>query len=221
MRKFVKYGVWLILCLQMVDVCAVESVPFTEGKQYIKASEKTLQDPLVQTLVKENPGSIQVLEFFSYGCHWCYKLEPAIETWRKAHQKKVVFQRVPVEFQAAWGPLTKAYYTALALKAMDKIHAPFFEAIQTQKITRSDEETLRQFFVKQGVDEKAFKQTFASMDIVQQQQWANAISRAYQITSVPMLIVQGPKGIYLTSITMAGSEEEVIKVLQYLINMQS
>jgi thiol:disulfide interchange protein DsbA len=104
---------------------------------------------------------------------------------------------------------------------MDKIHKNLFEAVQSQRVTNLSEDGMRQFFVSAGIPEQEFTQTYDSFDVTRKQKWANAISRAYRITAIPIIVVQGPRGVFVTAVKMAGSEDEVLKVANYLINMQT
>lgn len=203
------------------NVLAMEFSDVVEGSQYQRAGLDITNNELVQDLAKEANNKVQVIEFFSYGCSWCYHLDPHIEQWRKNAPANVSFQRIPVEFHPSWGTLTKAYYTQVDLNAVDKIHADLFHALQTEKIPNGAEATLRQYFMSKGIKEKDFNQTYNSFDVTRKQKWANAMSRAYRITAVPAIIVQGPKGTFMTSVTMAGSDNGLVKVLNYLVKMQS
>lgn len=193
---------------------------FIEGKHYQRAPHDISDNDIVKDLVKENRGRAQVVEFFSYGCSWCFKLDPALEKWEKNLPSDVSFQRIPVEFQPAWSTLTKAYYTVVALKANDKVHTPLFSALHTDKMNTVSEASLRQFFIEHGIKEQDFNKTFESFDVTRKQKWANTISRAYRITAVPALIVQGPAGIFITTVRMAGGQEELFQVLDYLLKLQ-
>lgn len=193
---------------------------FQEGKHFQKAPQSITSNELVKDLLKEADGKVQVIEFFSYGCSWCFKLDPFIEKWRKTAPAYVSFQRIPVEFHPAWEPFTKAYYAQVSLKALDNIHSPLFEAIQTDKLSNTSAEGLKQFFASKGISERDFNETFESFTVIRKQKWANAVSKAYRITSIPAIIVQGPQGVYVTSLRMAGSEDSLLDVINYLVNMQ-
>lgn len=197
---------------------ALAKAPFLEGKHYQRLSPLIAQDKLVQ--LNSAPDQIHVIEFFSYACTWCYKLEPYIERWRQSLGDQIVFQRVPVEFQPNWRLLTKAYYMQNDLKVLDKLHLPLFEAIQTEKITRLSEKTLQDFFVAQGVDRAAFTQAYHSFEVENKQRWAESIARAYRIVAIPVVVVQGSHEGFISSIRMAGSEEQLITVMNYLIDLQ-
>lgn len=193
---------------------------FVEGKHYQRVPSDVSRDPLVQDLIQASRDKVKVLEFFSYGCSWCYKLDPFMEKWQKSAPSFVSFERIPVEFQASWGTLTKAYYTALELNALDKIHSPLFEAVHSEKITNSAEDTLRGFFVSRGIAGQEFTRVFDSSEVAKKQKWAASVARACRVTFLPAVMVEGPKGIFVTTVWMAGSEENLLKVLDYLVMLQ-
>lgn len=204
----------------LLSINARADLHFEEGKQYARAPQEIVDNPLVKELAKETTNQIYVLEFFSYGCAGCHKLDPMVEAWRTKLPADVSFQRIPVEFHTEWRNLTKAYYTALNLNVMDKIHTPLFDAIHNGKVTSSSDDTLRQFFTTNGVPQKDFDKEFDSFSMNRKQKWANAITRAYRVTAVPAFIVQGPKGIFVTTARLAGSQENVMATVEHLIKVE-
>jgi thiol:disulfide interchange protein DsbA len=210
-----------IFFLGLAIVYAANAGEFIEGKHYQKMSGDVAENEVVKELMSQTPGKVQVLEFFSYGCHWCFKLDPYMEKWRKTEPANIDFQRIPVEFHPTWGNLTKSYYMLVDLKALDKAHSAFFDAVQTERISNTGEDSLKQFFSGTGIPEKDFTNTFNSFDVTRKQKWANAIARAYKITAIPVIIVQGPKGVYMTAVRLAGSEDNVVKVVNELVEMQN
>ena len=197
-----------------------EPLKYIDGKEYQQAPQSIVNNPAVQDYLKQGNGKVQVLEFFSYACSWCYKLDPFVEVWSKKLPDYVNFQRVPVEFQASWHNLTKAYYTARDLKVFDKMHGEFFSAVQNNQVNDSAQPVLQKFFVAHGVKADDFDKTFTSFDVDRQQKWASSMSQAYRITAVPAVIVQGPSGVYVTTVRMAGSEENLLKVVDFLIQQE-
>lgn len=212
-----------LLCTQ-VTVAASSSVAkesqFTEGRHYLSLTEEVKENDIVEDFKKEAANKIQVVEFFSYGCSWCFKLDPEVEEWVDAMPDHVVFERVPVEFNASWRTLTKAYYTAKNFSDFKKLHSALFKAIHTDELSSSSEDVLKGFFVSQGVEAEQFDEFFSSFTVNRKQKWANAISQAYRITAIPTILVQGPKGAYLTSVRMAGSEENLFNVIDYLVKKE-
>jgi len=213
---------WVTLLLFVFTSAFATQEAFEEGKQYQRASKEVTEHQIVQGLAQKakEENKVQVYEFFSYGCTWCFKLDPVLEKWSKKAPKHVQFERIPVEFQPAWHTLCKAYYTAEELKAVDKVHHALFDAIYNERVTDSSEATLQKFFVGRGVKAEAFKKTFASDEVASKQKWAHTVSKAYRITAIPAVIVQGSEGTFVTTVSSAGSEKELVKVVDYLTKMQ-
>lgn len=228
MKAILKFALVILSASMSFGILAAEATAtktpqYEEGKQYQRISEDLLDNKVISDLnqkVKEN-HHVQILEFFSYACHWCHKVDPLMEQWAKKAPKYVEFHRIPVEFQPAWATLTKSYYTAEQLKVLDKIHPALFDAIFSDKLTSSSEETLQKFFEEKGVKPDTFKKVFESDAIAEKQKWANAVSKAYRITAIPAVIVQGPQGTFITTPRSAGSEAEVVAVVDYLTKMQT
>lgn len=194
--------------------------PYIEGRHYQVLTEDVQSNDVVENFKKEGAGKIQVVEFFSYGCSWCYRLDPVVSEWVKQLPPDVAFERVPVEFQPSWRTLTKAYFTATSLNVLDKIHEPLFDAIHSEKLTDSSEPALMHFFAEHGITADVFEETFSSFTVNRKQKWANALSQAYRITAIPTLLIQGADGAYLSSVRMAGSEENLIQIANYLIERE-
>jgi thiol:disulfide interchange protein DsbA len=117
MKPFLKLFFTLIMLLPNATFAAKTSATpkFVEGKDY------KLVTPNMATVTNIIPaGKVQVIEFFSYGCPWCYRLEPYLEKWLAHKPANVDFRRVPVVFESGWDTYAKAYYTAKALDVETK-----------------------------------------------------------------------------------------------------
>lgn len=209
-----------VLLVQCSNSFAEQALKFQEGKHYLKLPEGLLENDIVENFRKSEPGRVQVIEFFSYGCSWCFKLDPYIKDWEASKPHFVSFHRVPVEFQPSWAPLTKAFYTAQSLEVLDKVHEPLFEAIHNDKIQNGSEFVLGSFFETQGVPRAKFEKTFSSFGVNRMQKWANSISQAYRITAIPAIVVQGPEGAYLSSTRLAQGEDNLLELTSWLANRQ-
>lgn len=203
MKKVSKWLLWLAVSL--VAVGAVASEVFTDGKEY-----HTLKNPQSTT----SPDKIEVMELFWYGCPHCYQLEPVLQQWLKDRPEDVSFVRMPAVLGGGWELLAKAYYTAELLGVLDKTHHELFAEIHDRNNRIKDEKTLRQFFVSQGVLPEAFDKTFSSFSVTVKVNNARLMTRRYELTGVPTLIVSGK---YSTSASEAGSNEKVVNVINYLI----
>ena len=166
----------------------------------------------------ENPDKIEVIEFFWYGCPHCYNLEPYINKWLAKKPENVEFIRQPAAFSKLWADHAKAYIVANALGVVDKVHADFFDAIQNQKKELQTEDELAAFFVAHGVDEAKFRETFNSFFVNSELGKAKTKPARYGLTGVPVLVVNGK---YKITGRLAGSHENMVKVLEELIAQES
>jgi len=169
-----------------------------------------------QLIPTENPAKIEVVELFWYGCPHCYAMEPLINAWAKKQAKDVEFRRVPGVPRPDWAPMAKAFYTLETLGLSEKLHNQLFEAIHKQRALRPDDEagTVAWITAQSGLDRKKVEETFRSFSTNTKVTRAMQVFRASGATGVPSLIIDGK---YLTSGTLAGGNEESLKVADYLI----
>lgn len=138
------------------------------------------------------PGKVEVVEFFSYGCPHCAHLHPSLKKWVAQMPPTAVFVRVPVSFnRREWGQLTRAYYALEAIGALARLDDALFGAIHSEQQKLFDEESLTAWLSRQGVDAQKFSSAFSSSAVSSQAMRAEQMSRDYQISSVPTLVVAG------------------------------
>ncbi len=195
----------LAFLLPVVMVATACAEPYKEGEQY-----KTLAQP--QATASED--KIEVVELFWYGCPHCYRLEPVIGNWLKNKPDDVEFVRMPAIVGPPWELLAKAYYTAEFLGVMDTMHYALFDAIHKDKKKVVDEAAVQAIFEAQGVSAEDFKNTFNSFAVAVKINNARMMTKRYAISGVPTLIVNGK---YSTSGSLAGSNENILKVVDYLV----
>ena len=159
---------------------------------------------------------VSVIEFFSYGCPWCYRIEPSLSQWVVKLDKKIQFSRVPVVFNKEWTYYAKAYYAAEILKIGDKLNPLLFKAIQTDKQTLTNNKAMVDFFVAQGVDKETAESAFTHSTTVDMKvKEGNEIMGRFRVNAVPAIII-GNK--YKTDLQMANGEERFIQILDFLVN---
>lgn len=159
-------------------------------------------------------GAVRVTEFFLYSCPHCFHFEPELNAWRKRHSK-IAFSRVPVLFGSGAQPYARLYYTEVKLGVVNRLHDQIFDAIHEQGKPLSTEGQMRQFMEAHGVDGKRFDKVYNSQAVKQKVQHIVARMQRYPVMSVPSISVAGR---YWTSGRLAGSNERMLKVVDYLID---
>jgi thiol:disulfide interchange protein DsbA len=152
----------------------------------------------------ETGKKIEVLEIFSYGCPHCFDLEADFSLWARQQPKDVEVRRLPAIFRDSWIPLAKAYFAFDAMGLTDRLHGDFFNAIHVKKMHFDDDNAVFDWVEKQGVNRKTFADTYSSFAIQTKAMRAKQMSKAYGITGVPAVIVDGKYRAYVSAKGHAG-----------------
>jgi len=159
------------------------------------------------------PGKIEVLEFFSYGCGHCAAIEPLLEKWMKAQPADVVVRGVPVAFNASMKPLQRLYYALEALNRLD-LHPKVFKAIHQEKKRLFTKAEIKSWIGSQGVDAEKFDAAYESFGVSSKASRADQLVTAYRIQGTPTVAVGGR---YVTSPSEAGGYQQTLDVASDLI----
>ena len=180
---------------------------FKEGVHYhlIQNSEKQQTDE----------SSIQVKEFFWYGCHTCYALQPYFEHWIKTKANHLKFERIAAMTHDNMELLARSYYTAIKLNLSKQIHIPLFTAIHGHKTKIKNQTQLHAFLKKQKIDSKLFIQTMQSPEITKQIKRARQLGENLEIAGPPTMTIGGR---YRIDPSGVGSASEFIDVLDFLVD---
>jgi thiol:disulfide interchange protein DsbA len=98
----------------------------------------------------EAVGKIEVTEFFWYGCPTCYKFEPLLESWVPKLPADAQFRRVPAVFSDRWARDAAVFYAFEALGLVERLHRPFFDAIQRDRLQPKTRRARRVARAQQG-----------------------------------------------------------------------
>ena len=183
MIHWIKRIVFLALVLPMA-MCQAQSDKYQAGVHY---------EVLPQSIRTANPDKIEVNEVFSYTCGHCYNFEAVIHPWSEKLPADVDFQRTPAVWQPALEPYARAYYSAKALKVLNEVHIPIFEAIHVQKKSVRSEADLAAIFVAQGVEKAKFTQAYNSFGMSSMVNQAKSRVRGYRVQGTPEVIVNGKR----------------------------
>jgi thiol:disulfide interchange protein DsbA len=198
----------LVLVLPALMATTALAGGYTEGKEY-----KALANPQPTS----SGDKIEIVELFWYGCPHCYRLEPYIAEWLASKPDDVVFVQMPAIVGPPWELLAKAYYTAEFLGVKEQIHLALFDYLHKDKKKINTAAEVQAFFIRQGVSEEDFKNTFNSFAVAMKVNNAKLMTTRYGITGVPTIIVNGK---YNTSGSLAGSNENTVKVMDYLVKQE-
>ncbi|WP_443698400.1 thiol:disulfide interchange protein DsbA/DsbL [Pseudomonas sp.] len=194
-----------LVTASLFGMTAQAAEPIEAGKQYVELSS---------AVPVSEPGKIEVVEMFWYGCPHCYAFEPTINSWAEKLPADVHFVRLPAMFGGPWDAHGQLFLTLQSMGVENKVHSAVFNAIQKEhkKLTTPDE--MAEFVATQGVDKDKFLATFNSFAIKGQIAAAKELAKKYEITGVPTLIVNGK---YRFDLGSAGGPEQTLQVADQLI----
>ena len=181
---------------------------YEEGKHYQRIDQPKTIDS----------NKIEVLEFFWYGCPHCYSFEPHVNKWKQNKPGNVEFVRVPATFQPLWVLHARAYYALQMLGVGEEIHLKFFNEIHNKKNYMKTLDALTVFVQEHGVQRTEFIDAMNSFTVENQVRKATKLVTDYKLNGVPAVAVNGK---YLISASMAGSYDNMIKIMNYLIEKET
>ena len=165
------------------------------------------------------PGQVEIVEFFWYGCRHCHSFEPYLENWLAQAPSNVVFRRVPMlSRQKQWMLHGRAYFISQELDQLDRLHPEMFRTIHEEGKRIATRESLRAFYQRNGVAPERFDALYASEEVVARLEQAALWAKRLGVVSVPTIAVNGK---YLVSARTAGSTERILDVVSALIRKES
>jgi protein dithiol oxidoreductase (disulfide-forming) len=151
---------------------AAQTAALQEGNQYIR-----IKNPQPT----ETGKKIEVIG----------ELEPFLQGWIKTMPADVQFRRIPVMFQDRWIPLAKIYYTLEALGEEARLSPEVFTALHGKGLSLWQDKTFFDWAASQGLDRKKVEDMYNSFGIGGKVNRARMAAQAYQVQSVPLVIVDG------------------------------
>lgn len=157
--------------------------------QLVQDTHYALVDPPQQP---QTQGKVEVLEFFSHSCPYCYHLNAQLDEWEQSLSKDAVLIRVPISLgRREWGQQVRAYYALDQLGQARRLNAVLFDAIHEKGERLFDLDALASWAARNGVDEARFREAFNSEEVTAKASRAEQLSREYRVRGVPSLVVAG------------------------------
>lgn len=205
MRKFMLSAI--IVAASLFGLSA-QAADFQAGKEYIE-----LKAPVPVS----NPDKIEVVELFWYGCPHCYQFEPIINPWIAQLPDDVEFKRIPAMFGGAWNLHGQLFLALESMNVEHAVHDAVFSAYHQQGNKLETPEKMADLVAANGVDRETFLKAFNSFGVKSRAEQAKKLGMAYQITGVPVMIVNGK---YRFDIGSAGGPQRTLEVADFLIEKE-
>jgi thiol:disulfide interchange protein DsbA len=159
---------------------------------------------------------IEVIDFFWYGCPYCYQLLPLFIEWEKTKPADVAVRRIPAVLRQEWVPDAHLYYAFDLLGVIEQLHARIFEAIHRDRLLATDVEGWGKWAVSNGIERAKWDAAYHARSVRDNVVKAVDAARDYDVRGTPAVIVEGR---YQTGSGSAGSVKNVMPTVDALIKM--
>ena len=162
-----------------------------------------------------DPGRVEVLEFFWFGCPHCYAFEPAIDDWAASRPEYVDFVREAPPLNPSWESHSRAFYAAETLGVTDGMFDEMFDRIHRGREPMRKPAAIASFVedLDLGVDAETFEKTMGSFAVETALRRSVMLARDAGVTGVPSILINGK---YMTGNSLAGGHAGVIAVIERL-----
>lgn len=208
-----------VLFFGLLPVAAAQSRldSIRQGEHYV-----VLPVPTATGTGTQSHRGMLVQELFSYACIHCRGFEPALAAWTQRLPDDVRFERVPAVFDRSWQLLAEAYYVADLCGVLDFTHEAMYRALHDEGRQFQSASEISRFYADRVLGRRAgrcrspedFLAAFQSLEVAQGVQQALALSRVWQVGSVPTLVVAGQ---WRTDGRLAGSTQAMLDVADHLL----
>ena len=173
---------------------------------------------LDEPIKSSSAEAVVVNEFFGYTCPHCNNFESQLHKWAVEQTDGVVFMPIPVIFGRSWEPYAKAYFIAQNLGVLEQTHQAMYDAVHIDERRMTNQQALAGFFAEHGVSKADFDSAYDSFDLKNKLRQSNRLAAQAKITGVPSMLVNGK---YMVNTTLTGSNEGMLAVVDYLVELES
>lgn len=204
----------LIAALAALPAAAADPVRLAQSApRFVEGQHYRVLTPAQPTSVE--PGKIEVVEVFWYGCPHCYSLEPYIDRWlAEGKPEAAEFVKLPASLNPAWQPHARLFYAAKALGVLDQAHDDIFREIHVNRRALNTLDDMVEFLGRYDVPAADATAALTSFAVEAQVRKADTMARRYRLTGVPAVVVNGK---YVTGADMAGGVEQLFDVINFLV----
>lgn len=199
------FGLLAASTLTMLPLAAEAGRWPVQGRHYTRLAPRP---------AKSSAQTVEVLEFFTYGCRPCRELEPTVARWQAGLPPTMIFRRMPVAFWDDFAILQDLYFAIEVFGLVRELHPRVFDALQRERRRLEDEEQIGDFVASHGMDRSRFLAVLNSDEVASKSLEARRLAESLQVSRTPTFIVGRE---WVTDIARAGSAAKAVEVLDFLV----
>jgi protein dithiol oxidoreductase (disulfide-forming) len=171
-------------------------------------------------VIEQPPGErgehVEVIEFFWYGCPYCWELQASLEEWLKRKPGDVTLRRVPALLGDSRLPHARIYYALEALGELDRLHQQVYHGYHVEGLPMGKPDVVAQWAVRHGITREKWLDAYNSDAVVRKSLRARELTLAHDVQGTPSIVVDGR---YLTSSSMTGGARNMMPMVDALIHI--
>ncbi len=144
---------------------------------------------LIEGTRETRARTVEVVEFFSYGCVHCRNFDPMLESWKETLPEGATFRRAHIGFAGGAEPLARAHVVLGQKGALEANHERLFRAIHDRNRQFTDRSKLADFLDGYGVGRDALLTAINEPRVVRAVAEIDRVFRDADLTGVPAIIV--------------------------------
>jgi thiol:disulfide interchange protein DsbA len=164
----------------------------------------------------ETGDRIEIIDFFWYGCPYCYELLPIMSAWEKRKGAEIAVRRIPAVLREGWLADAHLYYTLELLGEAERLHATVFNSVHKDQLRTSDQQAVETWAVQNGIDRQKWASAYTNIEVRNRVVRAMELARNYDVRGTPAVVVDGR---YQTGGGIAGGLGNVPAVLDALVDL--
>lgn len=192
MNKFLKK----ILMIFLLSTSGLSFATFIETKDYI-----VLDNPVTDITTNTDKDKIEVIEFFNYGCPYCYMLEPEMTAWLADKPDNIIVKKIAIPRKGKWVEYARLFYALemISPQEQQRVTPLIYTAIHEQKRDFGNKANLFTWAQSQNVDSKLLEQYYNSDEVTQKLLQAVELAKMYNLQYVPSIFVNNQYQLILDS----------------------
>ena len=163
------------------------------------------------------PDKIEVAEFFTYGCPFCYRMDPYIEDWKKKQPDEVNFVPMPSVGDPIQEIHARLFLALQSTGVLEKAHRDAFRAIHTEQRTLLTLDEQERFAKRHGVSAEDFRKAYRSFGVESNLTRIRDLMRRYWVLAVPTFVVNGK---YVVRGTVDSSYSDLLEIVDELVQRE-
>ena len=208
------------LLKHLVHLCVlcVTSLALLPGVAQAQAPGRPLEQTYRVILPQkvETGDRIEIIDFFWYGCPYCYELLPILTEWEKRKGAEIAVRRVPAILREGWLADAHLYYTLELLGEAERLHTSVFNSVHKDRLQTHDQQAVEAWAVQNGIDRQKWTAAYTNVEVRNRVVRAMEMARDYDVRGTPAVVVDGR---YQTGGGIAGGLGNVPAVLDALVDL--